>query len=298
MDCEHGKETALHLLGKKVISKGRVFLPAKPFTGERQGIIRTYNEAIEETYIGIPEYNYLDCEVESGEMKFLGNKIKLPPAIDCPDGKGELLIPVNAVKFDVEIKAEATGCENINGKLLVSLNVNGGRLYAISNKAIDNGTVNISLDFKKLIIKSGAKEIQPMPEVNGLNGTFAADKITERIEGKNKKITRYYLNINGAKFEAPAEIYGKMFAAATGRKVYNSTYRYEWTPYDFKTADKGIEAQVLETLDYGYEKFIKCKAGEEILYVFNGNTVNGTVYLVPSVSKVSVIESERQIRIV
>lgn len=51
-DCEHGQETALHLLGKKIISKGRVFVPAKPFTSENQGAIHTYSEAIEEMHIG------------------------------------------------------------------------------------------------------------------------------------------------------------------------------------------------------------------------------------------------------
>ena len=89
-----------------------------------------------------------------------------------------------------------------------------------------------------------------------------------------------------------------MFAATTGRKVYNSTYRYEWTPYDFTVSESGIEAQVLKTLDYGAEKFLKCAVGEEILYVKCDKVMSGKIYLVPEVNKVSVIESERQIRIV
>ena len=89
-----------------------------------------------------------------------------------------------------------------------------------------------------------------------------------------------------------------MFAATTGRKVYNSTYRYEWTPYDFKIAEDGIEVQVLQVSDYGAEKFVKCSVGEETLYVLTDRAVSGAIKLVPDVSKVSVVESERQIRIV
>ena len=124
------------------------------------------------------------------------------------------------------------------------------------------------------------------------------EKTPETVDGKTKKVTHYYLLVNGTKLEAPAEVYEKMFAATKGRKVYNSTYRYEWTPYDFQIAEGGIEATVLEVLDYGAEKFVKCAVGEEVLHVVTDNAVGGVIKLVPDVGKVSVVESERQIRIV
>ena len=249
----------------------------------------------------IPEYNYHDCSIENGKLSFLGKTVDLPPAIKC-EGKGELLIPVSAVKFDGKIKAKVIGCENINGQILVTLDVNGGILYALSETSLENGNINIGLDYKQLVIKTSDIEIKPMPQVNGLNGTFVMEKVLESVntEGKEKKVkvAHYYLLIDGTKLEAPEEIYDKMFAATTGRKVYNSTFRYEWTPYDFAVADSGLKAEVLETLDYGDEKFIKCSVGEEVLYVKCNEQVSGTVYLAPEVNKVSVIESERQIRIV
>ena len=250
----------------------------------------------------IPEYNYHDCSIENGKLTFLGKSVELPQAIKCDNGKGELLIPVDAVRFDGKIKAKVINCENINGQNLVTLDVNGGILYALSETPLENSEVQIGLDYKKLIIKIDEQEINPMPLVNGLNGTFVAEKLSEivNVEGKEKqvKVAHYYLLIDGTKLEAPAEIYEKMFAATTGRKVYNSIFRYEWTPYDFEVSDSGLKADVLETLDYGDEKFIKCSVGEETLYVKCNEQVSGTVYLAPNVSKVSVIESERQIRIV
>lgn len=250
----------------------------------------------------IPEYNYLDCNVENGKLKFLGNSVDLPESAVCENGSGELLISVSAIKFDGDIKAKVIDNENINGQNLVSLDINGSRIYALSDNVLEKGEIGIGLDFKKLIINVGSVGISPMPLTNGLNGTFVMEKLPETInvKGKDKKVKtpHYYLVINGTKFEAPEQIYSKMFAATTGRKVYNSTYRYEWTPYDFTVSESGIEAQVLKTLDYGAEKFLKCAVGEEILYVKCDKVMSGKIYLVPEVNKVSVIESERQIRIV
>ncbi len=261
--------------------------------------IHLFDKETEESIMPrIPEYNFIDCEVQNGKITFLGNTLDLPFAIVCANGKGELLVPVTAVRFGGDIKASVAGCENVNGQILVSLDVNGSRLYALSDKVLENGEINIGLDFKKLIIKTVGGEILPMPEINGMNGTFIMEKLSETGGDKNKKVPHYYLLINGVKLEAPAEIYEKMFAATTGRKVYNSLFRYEWSAYDFEISDSGIEAQVLERLDYGDEKFIKCTVGEEILYVNSDKPLSGTVYLVPDVSKVSVIECERQIRIV
>lgn len=250
----------------------------------------------------IPEYNYLDCNVENGKLKFLGNSVDLPESAVCENGSGELLISVSAIKFDGDIKAKVIDNENINGQNLVSLDINGSRIYALSDNVLEKGEIGIGLDFKKLIINVGSVGISPMPLTNGLNGTFVMEKLPETInvKGKDKKVKtpHYYLVINETKFEAPEQIYSKMFAATTGRKVYNSTYRYEWTPYDFTVSESGIEAQVLKTLDYGAEKFLKCAVGEEILYVKCDKVMSGKIYLVPEVNKVSVIESERQIRIV
>lgn len=77
-DCGHGKETALHLLGKKIIKKGRVFVPAKPGTSERQGSVHSYSEAIEEMYI---ESVKPDVLLKS-ESELLAVEIKVHHAVD------------------------------------------------------------------------------------------------------------------------------------------------------------------------------------------------------------------------
>ncbi len=286
----------------RVIIKSKGFKDYQPDTVCEAALnidaIHLFDKETEESIMPrIPEYNYLDCSVKGGKITFFGNTVELPAAVKCAEGNGELLIPVSAIRFNGEITAKVIGCEDVNGQILVSLDINGSRLYALSSEILENGEISIGLDFKKLIIKIGDTENQPMPEVNSLNGTFVMQKELETVEGKNKKVPYYYLLINGIKLKAPAEIYEKMFSATTGRKVYNSTYRYEWTPYDFTLSEGGIKAEVEKILDYGSEKFLKCNADGETLYVKTDKNLSGTVYLIPDVSKVSVIETERQIRI-
>ena len=286
----------------RVIIKSKGFKDYQPDTVCEAALnidaIHLFDKETEESIMPrIPEYNYLDCSVKGGKITFFGNTVELPAAVKCAEGNGELLIPVSAIRFNGEITAKVIGCEDVNGQILVSLDINGSRLYALSSEILENGEISIGLDFKKLIIKIGDTENQPMPEVNSLNGTFVMQKELETVEGKKKKVPYYYLLINGIKLKAPAEIYEKMFSATTGRKVYNSTYRYEWTPYDFTLSEGGIKAEVEKILDYGSEKFLKCNADGEMLYVKTDKNLSGTVYLIPDVSKVSVIETERQIRI-
>ncbi len=289
--------------GTRVIIKTGGFREFQPDTVCEAALnfekIHLFDKETEESIMPrIPEYNYLDCEAEGNELIFLNNRVKLPQAARCGAGKGELLLPVSAVRFGGKIKAQVLGSENISGQILVSLGVNGGQIYALSDQVPQEGEVGIDLDFKKIVIKTESAQSVPMPETNGLDGTFVMEKTVQAADGKKKKVPHYYLLVHGAKVEAPPEVSKKMFAATSGRKVFNSKFRYEWTPYDFTVSDSGIEAEVQEILDYGAEQFAKCAAGEEILYVKCEGQLSGKIHLMPDANKVSVIESERQIRIV
>ena len=251
----------------------------------------------------IPKYNYVDCKVKDNALTFAGNSVKLPTAIDCPDGSYELLLPSDAVIFNGEIPAEIVSSEDINGQNLLTLTVGDKKIFAVADGEVLKKTVKIGIDLKKIILrKNGEDAVEPMPLINGLNGSFAMDKVVKEIEKdgavKKKKVAEYSIVLGGMKLPAPQDVASKMFAAMSGRKVFNSVFRYEFTPYDFTVSESGIAADVIEKLDYGAEKFIKCTVGEETLYVRCDEDVSGTVYLVPDASKVSVVETERQIRIV
>ena len=239
----------------------------------------------------IPQYNYLDCVSRGGKLQIYGEEIAIPPAISLTEGEYELLIPPSAISFDGEVSATIVDCEEISGQYLVSLDVGGRRLFALSDKMFPAGSTTLSIDLKQVAInKKGEQIVSPMPLVNRLNGTFAMVK--------NRKERSYYAVIGGKQLAVPEHVYLKMFAALSGRKVYNTSFDYEWSPYDIVISNDGIEGEVVEMLNYGGEQFAKVNAAGATLYIKTDVIVSGKVHIAPNMAAVSVVEKERGIRIV
>ena len=141
-----------------------------------------------------------------------------------------------------------------------------------------------------------------MPLINSVVGTFALDRVKKQIEEggklKTKKVSEYSFVMGGRKFKAPLDVAQKMFAALSGRKVFNTAFHYEWSPYDMAISDDGIEGEVTEVLDYGAEQFAKVDAAGSTLYIKTTVPVSGKVHVRPDMSAVSVVEKDRNIRIV
>lgn len=250
----------------------------------------------------IPKYNYLDCAVSGGVLTFAGAKIKLPEATKCADGEYELLLPTDAIAVGGDIAAQVLSCELTDGKSLSRLSIGGSNLFALI-EGKPGEKVSISIDLKKITLRSGGKDIvSPMPLINSVVGTFALDKVKTQVEenGKlrTKKVSEYSFVIGGQKFKAPLDVAQKMFAALSGRKVFNTTFRYEFTPYNFKMARSGLPATVEKLLDYGAEKFIKCNVCGSDFYIKAEGSCSGNIYLSPDFESIGVTEMGREIKIV
>ena len=254
--------------------------------------VHLFDKETEESILPrIPQYNFLDCESRGGKLQFCNVEIAIPPAICLNEGEYHLLVPPAAITFGGDISAEVVGCEEINGQVLVSLDIGGRRLFALTDKPVENGKTTIKVDLKSIsLYKDGAQVVTPMPMVNTLNGTFAMVK--------NKKERSYYAVIGGKQLAVPEQIYLKMFAALSGRKVYNTSFDYEWSPYDIAISNDGIEGEVVEVLDYGTEQFAKVNAAGSTLYIKTDKPVSGKVHISPDVSAVGVVEKTRGIKIV
>lgn len=267
--------------------------------------VHLFDMATEESILPrIPQYNFLECTVSGGKLivPALGVEVALPKAMECPDGDYEMLLPTDAVTAGGDIHAKVLSREDVDGRTLLLLGINGGSIFAISEACGKDG-LDISFDLKKIILrKNGEDVVAPMPLVNSIIGAFALDKIKTEVETdsgvKTKRVAKYSLVIEGKKFDAPQDVALKMFAALSGRKVYNTTFRYEFTPYDISISDKGIPATVESFLDYGTEKFIKCRVGDSIFYVHAEEPHSGAIFIMPDFEKMSVTEMSREIRIV
>lgn len=254
--------------------------------------VHLFDKETEESILPrIPQYNFLDCVSKDGKLQFCNVEIVIPPAISLPDGNYHLLVPPAAITLEGNISAEVVGCEEINGQVLVSLDIGGRRLFALTDKSVENGKTTIKVDLKSIALyKDGENVVSPMPMVNTMNGTFAMVK--------NGKVRSYYAVIGGKQLAVPEQIYLKMFAALSGRKVYNTSFDYEWSPYDIAISNDGIEGEVVEMLDYDAEQFAKVNAAGSTLYIKTDKPVSGKVHISPDMSVVRVVEKTRGIKIV
>lgn len=254
--------------------------------------IHLFDKETEESILPrIPQYNFLDCESRGGKLQFCNVEILIPPAICLNEGEYHLLVPPAAITLGGNIPAEVVGCEEINNQVLVSLDVGGKRLFALTDRPVENGKIAIKVDLKSVALyKDGVQVVAPMPMVNTMNGTFAMVK--------NGKERSYYAVIGGKQLTVPELVYLKMFAALSGRKVYNTSFDYEWSPYDLAISDDGIDGEVIEMLDYGTEQFAKVNAAGSTLYIKTDKPVSGKVYISPDMSAVGVVEKTRGIKIV
>ena len=266
--------------------------------------VHLFDKETEETVLPrIPEYNYLDCEIKKGKLKFLGTEIELPEAIKTDDLKGELLLPTDAVTLNGNLKAEVVSCEDVNGVYTVSLMLGGKRLYTVSTEPVETKTVGIGIDFKKITVKAdGEEKISPLPELNCFDCKFVKIKTHETVEvkgkTKKKKVVKFGFAVGDAFFDANDETAQKIFAALGIKKAYDTSLRMECGAYHLAVSDRGIAAEAVQTLDYGTEKFLQCKVGENIVYVKSDETVSGGIYLMPDFEHVGIVEIEREIKII
>ena len=266
--------------------------------------IHLFDKETEESVLPrIPEYNYIDCEVKGGKLNFLGAELELPPAAQCADLEGELLIPTNAITFDGSLKAEVASCEDIGGVHLLELILNGNRLYAVSPDCVEGKTVHIGIDYKKITVTEGGEtKVSPMPECNEFACKFVKQKTKDTVEvngkTKKKKAVHFGFTVGDAFFEASDEAAQKIFAALGIKKAFTTALKMECGAYDLAVADHGIAAEAVATLDYGTEKFLKCTVGESAVYVKCGEEHSGAIRLLPDFEKVGIVETERDIKII
>ncbi len=251
-----------------------------------------------------PEFNYLDCKVASGKLSFLGVKLALPQAIECADGDYELLIPTDAVRFGgTDAEVEVVGCENVNGKTVVSFELGGRRLFALTDGEVANGKTGIEIDLKKLsFVSQGETVVESMPEVIRMEGVLVKEKAVIETQENGKTVKKngikFMLDVEGYKIPCPDKTVDKLITAIGVKKAFTEKLLYECGPYDLQFASEGISTEVTAIADYGREKFAVCKLGENTAYVYSKDSETAGLKLMPAVDKLAIYHKEKHIRII
>jgi len=109
----------------------------------------------------------------------------------------------------------------------------------------------------------------------------------------------FYACVNGEYVKSNIDI-NKKIIQALGVAVFKSNYRYELSHYSYSIVnDGGFKALVIDNLDYGNEKFVKCLVfGQEIyVSVMSPIKVGSEIHLTYSLEGVQIYENKFDIRL-
>ena len=109
---------------------------------------------------------------------------------------------------------------------------------------------------------------------------------------------QFGFEIGGNFFEASEENAQKIFAALGVKKVFSATLKLECGVNNLKIAENGIVATIIDMLDYGTEKFLKCSIDENTVYVKSDKKIEGKIHLLPDFEMAGIVETERDIKII
>lgn len=265
--------------------------------------LHIFDEETEKTLIPhMVEYNDIACEVSDNKLRFLGQEIELPPAIICPDGKGYMTVPSDAVAIGLGgISAKVVECEEINKKYLVGLDVNGKRIYCASNKAIENCDRSIFIDIKKVSFEIGGNHIPALQTQSELIGKLLIgryDDATNTVKSAKKADAKCYMSVEGVIAELPEDVGNKITTNYTKREALKRQYKIVFSPEAAKISEEGVVGSVESILDYGSEKFASVKVGENTVTIAISSPISGDVHISLDYNKVGIIDMKNDIKLV
>ncbi|MGM9873685.1 MAG: ABC transporter ATP-binding protein [Bacilli bacterium] len=158
----------------------------------------------------IPTHNIFDVVIKDNTLY---GKFKLPPVFDIKSFEGSIDFPLDAILFGkTGLKATVNKIENINGKNLVHLLINGTILFALGDDKIKEGDeVLFTIDYSKVsfVNKDGKVEYPTLKEYDDVYASFVNLKTASSkdpvLAEKMKKIQEEKIAEVNAKFDTLKE---------------------------------------------------------------------------------------------
>ena len=227
--------------------------------------IHLFDKETEVTLIqDIPQYNFIDAELNGEQLSLLEGKITLPPAVmeQLQGQKGlSLEIPPHALVKGNSLKLKVAKIDKVADKYLAHLAYKDHFLFALVDKNVKEGEqygFDILLDKIKVVGEN--LSLEPLNEKESVSGKFIKKDIS-RTE------VEFYYVINEEKIHDNVGN-GFKINSVDGNECYKKTYKYVFDRSKAIVGDDGVKAVVERILDYGYIKYALAKVGEdEILLI-------------------------------
>ncbi|MBR5746333.1 MAG: sn-glycerol-3-phosphate ABC transporter ATP-binding protein UgpC [Clostridia bacterium] len=258
---DEGDGIIVKLVDNDSISVGDV-VTAKPKLNK----LHFFDAETETTLIlNIPPYNTVNAEVRGGVLNALGAQVALPPVpAKALENESEIVlkIPPAAIVPGNDFRLKVSRIEKTEGKNLAYL-VNGERyLFAtVGDEVREGDDYGFSLLYDKIGVKSGENEIlAPLGDEVSLEGHFTKKEARENGE----RVLHFYYNIGDYVLETAKE-HGYKINSIDGDNCYSYTYRYAVSRDKIRLvsgAEEGLDAKILEKLDYGNVCFAKAQTAD------------------------------------
>ncbi len=148
------------------------------------------------------------------------------------------------------------------------------------------------------------EEAHPIETVESKYKALRSDLAKEKEAALLHANLLFFFNYDGVYQQIPDDITNKIIQGL-GSKVFTKAFRIEVPHNAFIYAENGLEAEVIEELDYVSSSFLKCKLslyGQEVIVhvekdAKDTHKVGDTVHLLLDIAKVRIIEKSQNIRL-
>ncbi len=206
----------------------------------------------------VPEENVVECAVADGKLTFAGHTFELPSAIAVAGQMdGELILPTKALLLGTGSgRAVIENVENIEGKSLYQLDVNGITMFALRDEDETplSGEVAFDIDFKSLSVEGESMTVAPLNMTNEVDCKLI--KVKE-LQENGKKGYSFYTEIGAQRILPTMDTCQKLFVTK-GIKIFKTPLRYIFDATAVTLAEEGksaMKGSVEKVLDYGKDRF-------------------------------------------
>ena len=207
----------------------------------------------------IPLHNTIEASVNGAYIIALGTSVILPPALSGVSGSAELIVPPQAIVKGDDFRLKVAKIEEVDGKNLAYLQNGENYLFALVSDDVKEGDdYGFSILYDKITVKAnGEEKAAPISGEVSLTGRFTKKETRENGE----RVLHFFYNIGKYSVEADREN-GYKINSIDKDHCYDYTYRYAVDMSDIRIAadgEDGLDAAVLERLDYGKVCYAKAK---------------------------------------
>ena len=243
----------------------------------------------------IPSNNKFDISVENGLMNLFNIKKNIPKFVSClENGKYIINIPTDGIILKDDYLATIVKIEQYLGKQLLYLNINNTMLFAVINGNYKiNDKITIGIDYKKISLYDLENNIivNPLKTINLVDAKLVKVKRNKNVEFK--------LLIYNKFFDISNSMLEKIFSSLS-LNALKTTFQIEFSSFDYFIDENGIEIEVVDTIDYNGDLFIKAKYND-FFYILSTNKIHlkgEIIKFKPNFDKVTLIDKKTKIKII